>query len=202
MFSRRTFLSLAAGSIAAPRLASAQQTLAEGRALCKCRGRSHALRRGCRGRGVDQARDRHAARGRAICLAACIETLSVCCVQQQRFRLRQSGDGASRHRVPHRPRDWRAQPARRADTAADAPDPHQHGHSVGEHSGGVQQSERGARLPHQQGLHAGRRGDPARPDRRRHLRPPGARDTQQSAGDPGDPRQRRHRRPRRKIRVR
>jgi len=52
-----------------------------------------------------------------------------------------------------------------------APDPHQHGHSVREQPGCVQQSECGARLPYQQGLHAGRRSDPAGSDRRRPSSP-------------------------------
>ena len=43
-------------------------------------------------------------------------------------------------------------------------------------SRGVQQSERGAHRPHQTRLHARRRGDPAGSDRRRHLCPPGAHD--------------------------
>ena len=121
--------------------------------------------------------------------------------QQQRFRIRQGRDRASRHRVSHRSGERRAHPARRADTPADAADPHDHGYSVGEHPGRVQQSERAAHLPHQQGFHAGRRGEAAGPDRRRHLRAPGARDARQPAGDPGHARQRRHadegRRPRR-----
>ena len=77
-----------------------------------------------------------------------------------------------------------------------------HGHPVGEHPGRVQQSERAARLPHQQGLHARRGSEAAGPDRRRHLRASGARDARQPAGDPGHARQRRHRRPRPKTRAR
>ena len=108
MFNRRTFLSLAAGGITAPRLAVRPAGVPEGRALCKRGGRSHALRRRCRGRGVDQKRDSHAACRGAICLAACIETLSLCRDQQQRFRLWQGRDRASRHRVQHRSGDWRS----------------------------------------------------------------------------------------------
>ena len=40
-----------------------------------------------------------------------------------------------------------------------------------------------------QGLHAGRRGETAGADRPRHLRAPGAGDARQPSGDPGDPRQ-------------
>ena len=66
------------------------------------------------------------------------------------------------------------------------------GHSIGEYPGRVQQSERAACLPHQQGLYAGRRGEAAGPHRRRHLRASGARDARQPAGDSGHARQRRH----------
>src|SRR6266700_3499774 len=101
-------------------------------------------------------------------------------------------DRASRHRVSHRSGKWRPHPARGTDTAADAPHSHEHGHSVTEYSGRVQQPERGPRLPHQQGLYAGRGSEAAGPDRRRHLRPSGARDARQPAGDPGDLRERSH----------
>ena len=53
---------------------------------------------------------------------------------------------------------------------------------------GVQQSERGSRLPHQQGLYTRRGGDPAWSNRRRHLRPPGTHNTRQSARYPGNSR--------------
>ena len=67
-----------------------------------------------------------------------------------------------------------------------------HRHPVRAHPGRVQQSERRARLSHQQGFHARRRGEAAGHDRRRHLRAPGARDAGQQARHPGDARQRRH----------
>jgi len=59
-------------------------------------------------------------------------------------------------RIGYRSGDRGANTARCADTAADAPHPHKHRHPIREYSSGVQQSERGARLPHQQGFHAGR----------------------------------------------
>ena len=174
---------------------------AQGRALRQRRGRAHALRRRRRGRRADQARHRHPARRRAIRLAARLAAVSVRRDQQQRIRIRTGGDRASRHRVSHRPRQWRAHQARRGDPAAHAPDPHDHGHPVGEHPGRVQQSERAARLSHQPRLHARRGSEAAGPDRRRHLRASGARHARQPAGDPGHARQRRHpdqgRRPRR-----
>ena len=165
----------------------------KGRALCKRRGRPHALRRRCRGRGADQERDGHAAcracnmPGRmhrdAIYMSRPAAALPVTArpgpsITSPRFasirRAARSRRTATPIRLPTRPIHMT------------------HGHSVGEHPGRVQQSERAARLPHQQGLHAGRRGEAAGPDRRRHLRPPGARDARQPAGDPGHPRQRRH----------
>jgi len=57
-------------------------------------------------------------------VAARLAALPVRRDQQQRFRLRPGRDRASRHRVSHRPRERRSHAARRADTAAHAPDPH------------------------------------------------------------------------------
>ena len=126
--------------------------LRQGRALCKCRGRSDPLRRRCRRCGADQTRDGYTACGCAICVAGRIAALSLCRDQQQRSGLRHPRDRPSRHRTCHRRGKWCAYPARRTDTVADAPDPHQHRHSVGIPSRRVQQSERSARLPHQGGL--------------------------------------------------
>ena len=69
MFNRRTFLSLAAGGITAPRLASAQQA-----------SRKVALYANV---GADLTHyDVDVASAGAICLAAHIETLSICRIQQ------------------------------------------------------------------------------------------------------------------------
>ena len=134
MFCRRTFLSAAAASIAVPHTGSAQTTHMKAALYANVGADLTHYDVDVDGRRADQARNRHAARGRAVRLAACLAALSLRRDQQQRFRLRPRGDRASRHRVSHRSRERRADAARRADTAADAPDPHDHGHPVGESS--------------------------------------------------------------------
>jgi hypothetical protein len=63
------------------------------------------------GRSVDQARDGRAVCGCAICLAACIKAVSLCCDQQQRSWLWRGRDRASRHRPQHRSGEWRSHSA-------------------------------------------------------------------------------------------
>jgi hypothetical protein len=130
MVSRRTFLALAAGSVAAPRLASAQQAT-QRVALYANVGADLTHY------DVDVA-GAELIKRETVTLPAGIGTLSLCRVQQQRFRIWQGRDGTPRQRVQHRSRDWRSAPAWGPDTVADAPHPHQHGHSIREHSGGVQ----------------------------------------------------------------
>ena len=148
------------------------------------------------------ARHGHAAGECAVRVAARVAPLPLRGDEQQRVRQR-----AGRHRPPcdrvsHRSGQRRADAARRPDTAADAPDPHDHRYSVGAPPGRVQQPERAAHLPHQHGRHARRRSAAAGAARFRHLRPPGARDAGQPARDPGHPRQRSRRRQGPKIRAR
>ena len=109
-----------------------------------------------------------------------------------------AGAGATRRhascdRVSHRCLR-RAHAARQPDRAAGASDSYHVRHPFRARARRVQQSERAQGLPNQSRRDAWRRGQADRADRRRHLRPSGARDREQPHGDPGDARQRRRRR--------
>ena len=193
MVSRREFMSMAAATLAAPRLAAAQSPASGKVALyanvgadlthydVDVDGMALTPRESVKLPASVQYAWPHASR-RYLYVAS---SSSLPGYRHRRHR-------ASRHRLRDRPGDRRAEKARRADPPAGAPDPHEHRHPVGEHPGCVQQPEFGARLPHQQGFHPRRGGAAARSDRCRHLRASGARDAGQQARDPGDARQRGH----------
>jgi 6-phosphogluconolactonase len=82
MFNRRTFLSLAAGGITAPRLASAQQASRKVALYANVGADlTHYDVDVASAELIKRETVTLPARG-AICLAACIETLSICRVQQ------------------------------------------------------------------------------------------------------------------------
>src|SRR6202047_4838572 len=192
MFTRRTFLSIAAGSVAMPGLSSAQQ--ASNKVALYANVGADLTHYDVDVAGaelIEQA---------TVALPAGVQYAWPHVSRRYLYVATSSsapgyGTAGTEHHVTAfsiDPGEWRSDAARCTDTAADPPHPHEHGHSLGEHSGSVQQSERAARLPHQQGLHTRRGGEAAGPHRRRHLRPSGARDTRQSVGDSGNPRERRH----------
>ena len=133
--------------------------LRQGRAVPKCRCRSDALRRRCRGRTVDQTRDGHA--------AASVQYAWPHGSKRYLYVATSSsapgyGTAGTEHHVTALaidPGEWGFDPARRTNTVIDASDPYKHGHSIGISSRSVQQSECGARLPRQQGLYARRRSE-------------------------------------------
>jgi hypothetical protein len=75
--------------------------------------------------GADQARDGHAARQRAICLAARLAALCLRGEQQHRSGKRPGRDRPLRQRVSHRSREWRSDASWSSDPSTDATDPHQ-----------------------------------------------------------------------------
>ena len=202
MFNRRTFLSAAAGTLATSGLASAQQPSAKAALYANV---GPALTR----YEVDVA-NAELIKRETVMLPAGVQYAWP--HASRRYLYVASSSSASGYGpagTEHHVTAFAVDPATGALTqhGAAIPLPHRpihcsHRHSVREHPGGVQQPERGARLSHQQGFLARRGGEAAGPDRRRHLRPPGAGDARQPARHPGDPRQRRHAAPRRRTRAR
>src|SRR5712671_3767006 len=149
MFSRRTFMSLAAGSLAAPGLSSAQP--ASNKVALYANVGADLTHY-----DVDVAGAELIKRA-TVTLPAGVQYAWPHASRRYLYVATSSsasgyGKAGTEHHVT----------AFRIDPPADAPHPHVHGYSIGKYPGCVQQSERAAHLPHQQGLYAGRRGETAR----------------------------------------
>ena len=193
MIDRRTFTTLLAGGIAAPRTSFAQSCQGQKCVLCERRAGAHAStastsitpRSSKRDDGIDPGQY-------PICLAASVEAVFLCRFQQWRPRLvRRSRRQACRERLQDRSRDRRADAAWRNADAALAPDPRQRRHGRRISADRLQRSEQSDRASHQQGRHARRTRQPAGFARHRQIRAPDPRHAGQPAGHPGDARQQR-----------
>ncbi len=138
MFSRRTFLSLVAGSIAAPGLSSAQP--ASGKVTLYANVGADLTHY-----DVDVAGAELIKRATVTLPAAVQYAWPHASRRYLYVATSSSAPGYGTAGTEHHVTAFSIDPASGALT---------HGHPVGEYSGSVQQSERAARLSHQQGLHA------------------------------------------------
>ena len=119
MIKRRTFAALLAGTVAAPKRAWSEPVTGHTSVGPEADAVRH---RHCRRRAA-KAQHGDASRQHSICLAASIQTISLCRVEQRRARRRRRQ--ASRQRIPRRSGVRRLDAAWRAAIAAITPDPYQ-----------------------------------------------------------------------------
>ena len=123
MINRRTFAALLAGTVAAPKRAWSEPVTAKTVFYTSVGPELTLFDIDIADAALQQAQHGDASRQHPICLAASVETISLCRVEQWRAGARRRQ--ASGQRIPHRSRVGRLAAARRAASVAVTPHPYQ-----------------------------------------------------------------------------